>query len=393
MPVNKPIRSIPNTAQQLEIFITELSERRESLVGAGRHMAAAATAGGGEDLYADVQGVRMCLAQTEAKTVNGEPGKKVLVTATGSHYELVRTLRKCIYGKVKHAVRLVERDGALLRIEPFQHVAIKIISRAMLDEGRLAENPMVELRVQQRLADPGHGNVLGIVDVVFDATYVYAVLPYCNGGELYSLVEERGAMTQPQARHFFGQIARGLRYLHTHAVCHRDMSLENVLLHGPEGADACGASTEALIIDFGLCIAPVPLAEDGATALPMQSGPRAGKLTYMAPEVYIPQGTFLPFAIDMWCMGVMLFIMCTGAPPYEQPHPGDPRFALIVAGRLDNLLLQWGFDHLPPSVVGTLLLLAGAVAALATPLPSAACLHSCMLTLCLPSLHHSHPQT
>ena len=309
-----------------------------------------------EDLYADVNGVRMCQARTQLSVVNGEADRKVLVTASGAHYELVRTLKQCIYGKVKHAVRLVERDGALVRLEPFQNVAIKIISRAMLDEGRLAENPMVELRVQQRLSDPGHANVLGIVDVVFDDQYVYAVLPYCNGGELFSVIEERGAMTQPQARHFFGQIARGLVYLHSHAVCHRDMSLENVLLHTPEGAEAAGgaaAAERALIIDFGLCIHPVHMAEDGETSLPMPSAQRAGKLAYMAPEVYLPQGQFVPFAIDMWCMGVMLFIMCTGAPPYEHPHAQDPRFALIVGGRLDNLLHQWGFaDKLPGSVVG-----------------------------------------
>jgi serine/threonine protein kinase len=58
------------------------------------------------------------------------------------------------------------------------------------------------------------------------------VLPFCNGGELFSVVESGGAMDEAQCRHWFSQVLAGLSYLQSRFICHRDMSLENVLLDG-----------------------------------------------------------------------------------------------------------------------------------------------------------------
>jgi hypothetical protein len=87
-----------------------------------------------------------------------------LFSGSGHVYEFVRTLRKCIYGKVKHAVELrplPDRSGVFTRTNI--EVAIKVMSKAIIERGNLQENPLVEIATQQYLSSPGHPNVLTLV--------------------------------------------------------------------------------------------------------------------------------------------------------------------------------------------------------------------------------------
>lgn len=70
------------------------------------------------------------------------------------------------------------------------------------------------------------------IECLHDPDFIYAVLPFCNGGELFSVVESGGAMDERECRHWFTQVLAGLSFLQSRYICHRDMSLENVLLDG-----------------------------------------------------------------------------------------------------------------------------------------------------------------
>jgi serine/threonine protein kinase len=59
---------------------------------------------------------------------------------------------------------------------------------------------------------------------------------------------------------------------------------------------------------------------------------------------------FNGFSADIWSTGVMLFIMVTGAPPFERPDDADPRFQMIARGRLSDMLDSWGMFHVSASV-------------------------------------------
>ena len=136
------------------------------------------------------QEVRFMNAELRRCPVEGVGMVLAVFSGSGAVYEFVRTLRKCIFGKVKHAVRLqMTPNGSFVRTQ--LEVAIKVMSKVcccmypfilyngmrsddvfllcvvatqvIIEEGNLQENPLVELAAQQYLSVPGHENVLTLV--------------------------------------------------------------------------------------------------------------------------------------------------------------------------------------------------------------------------------------
>lgn len=122
-------------------------------------------------------------------------------------------------------------------------------------------------------------------------------------------------------------------------VCHRDMSLENILVN---------EYTKSLVIDLGMCLR-IPYSNgDGITDV-SGGGLRClihplipcGKPNYISPEILNSEGPFDGFAIDIWACGVILFIMLVGLPPWEFARPEDPRYKMITRGKLAKMLTSW----------------------------------------------------
>jgi serine/threonine protein kinase len=137
---------------------------------------------------------------------------------------------------------------------------------------------------------------------------------------------------------------QGLHHLQSLGVCHRDLSLENVLVD----------HEKCLIIDMGMCLR-VPYndpARQGAVTDITRGTKRrlmrpqgvCGKHNYMSPEVFSNADAFDGFAIDLWAGGVILYIMLTGFPPYDQASRTDQRFDLIVNGNLLRQLQSWDIN-------------------------------------------------
>jgi serine/threonine protein kinase len=124
-------------------------------------------------------------------------------------------------------------------------------------------------------------------------------------------------------------------------ICHRDLSLENILVD----VETC------LVIDMGMCLrVPYndPARQGGITdvhrgALRRLIKPQGvcGKHNYMSPEVFENTKPFDGFAIDLWAAGAILYIMLTGFPGYDQASRADKRFDLIVNGNLTKQLEEW----------------------------------------------------
>jgi serine/threonine protein kinase len=185
-------------------------------------------------------------------------------------------------------------------------------------------------------------------------------------------------------------LAQGIENLQHIGICHRDMSLENLLVH----------RDGALIIDLGMCLL-IPFEEEGPSVpvhtntasltasfnnmrvngtVTMSNDPQqqqlllqpqkqplhpqpppylvvsgrrrqqrylirpqgtCGKWIYMSPEVYQNQHPFDGYAVDMWAAGVILFLMLTGFPPWERACQTDERFHYMTAGYLVQMLTEW----------------------------------------------------
>lgn len=82
----------------------------------------------------------------------------------------------------------------------------------------------------------------------------------------------------------------------------------------------------------------------GTTRRLMKPQGVCGKHNYMSPEVYNNKAAFDGFAIDLWAAGVILYIMLTGFPPYDQASRTDQRFDLIINGNLMRQLKSWGMN-------------------------------------------------
>lgn len=176
-----------------------------------------------------------------------------------------------------------------------------------------------------------HPNIMGQICCISNQTHYFSVMRFCNGGELYDYVDANGVMSEPLARNLFNQILNGLEHLQLIGVCHRDMSLENLMIT---------KDMSCIIIDMGMSLRLPRHEESEEVYLIPRQGP-CGKKNYIAPEVLANELPFNGFLVDMWAAGVILFILLTGVPPVETASPLDSRFRMIRDGGLRNMLLQW----------------------------------------------------
>jgi len=239
------------------------------------------------------------------------------------------------------------------------HVAIKMVEWRMvnLNRGRLLEDPIKEIAAMQFIGTD-HPHVLGSLEVLQDDEYLYSIMPYAKGGDLFGYVVneskgDEGGMDEPVARYWFKQILQGLHFLQSKGICHRDLSLENILVD----------EHNCLVIDFGMCLrvpytsstSPTKITSvtSGTTRRLIRPQGTCGKHNYMSPEIFENRECFDGFAIDLWAAGVILYIMLTGFPPYDHATLSDQRFEIIVGGQLADQLETWDI-HLGEEAGGLL---------------------------------------
>ncbi|KZV97998.1 Pkinase-domain-containing protein [Exidia glandulosa HHB12029] len=126
---------------------------------------------------------------------------------------------------------------------------------------------------------------------------LYLVMSFVNGGELFYHLQREGKFDQNRSRFYAAELLCALEHLHSFNVVYRDLKPENILL------DYTG---HIALCDFGLCKLNMGEQEKTNTF--------CGTPEYIAPELLRSQG--YTKTVDWWTLGVLLFEMMTGLPPF-----------------------------------------------------------------------------
>jgi serine/threonine protein kinase len=178
-----------------------------------------------------------------------------------------------------------------------REVALKIMLPAMAREPEFAERFMREARTMASLSHP---HIIVVHDVGQANGLYYYAMAYHTGGDLTARIRG-GGLTPQEALKVTRQIADALAYAHEQGYVHRDIKPDNVLFR--ESDDA------AILTDFGIAKS---LRNDEHQLT--QAGNTVGTPKYMSPEQ--ARGQHLDGRSDLYSLGVMLFEMLTGQPPF-----------------------------------------------------------------------------
>ncbi|KAK7082619.1 hypothetical protein SK128_004413 [Halocaridina rubra] len=143
-----------------------------------------------------------------------------------------------------------------------------------------------------------HQNIISLHQVFDNGQHVILVLELVRGGELFEHISERERLSEEEASSFMHQILQGVKHMHFNSIAHLDLKPENVLLLSKN-------RQHIKLIDFGLS-RMLTHAEEVRDIM--------GTAEFVAPEIvnYEP----LCLATDMWAIGVITYILLSGASPF-----------------------------------------------------------------------------
>jgi tetratricopeptide (TPR) repeat protein len=178
-------------------------------------------------------------------------------------------------------------------------VAIKIMSPALSADGNFRERFLREAKIVARISHP---NIVAVYDVNNVDKYYYIAMEYHPGGDLKRRIQK--GLTVAEVLNITVSVAKALDYAHSKGYLHRDIKPDNILFR---------ADGSAVLTDFGIAKATDNSTNTGFGLT--QVGLVAGTPTYMSPEQ--ARGKELGSASDLYALGIVLYEMLTGKPPYE----------------------------------------------------------------------------
>ncbi|XP_037836326.1 serine/threonine-protein kinase Sgk2b isoform X2 [Kryptolebias marmoratus] len=219
-----------------------------------------------------------------------------------SDFEYLKVIGKGSFGKVLLA-RHRKQGG---------YYAVKVLQKQTIIMRREQRHVMAERSVLLKGLE--HPFLVGLHFSFQTPNTLYFVLDYVNGGELFYHLQRDGSFPEPRAAFYAAEMAAALGYLHSRNIVYRDLKPENILL------DADG---HVMLTDFGLCKEDVAIGGIMYTI--------CGTPEYLAPEVL--QGHPYSSAVDWWGLGVVLFEMLCGLPPFFS-HSKAEMFENILGAAL-----------------------------------------------------------
>jgi len=250
------------------------------------------------------------------------------------HFECVKTLGSGISAKVKLAKDKNNND---------QLVALKVF-----DKSNTINNTQAMKTLKEEVAaysSLSHSNMVSLISFKEDAIWkksdgrtvkiAYMVLEFVSGGELFDFVA-LSAFSESICRFYFKQMLQVIHHAHSKGVAHRDLKPENIMLD---------KEFNVKVADFGFA-APTQ-GRDGSGFL----NTRLGTVAYMSPEL-VEAGHYQGHVVDIFALGIILFIMYSGHPPFNSASPADTHYKLLVTNRADLFWKHHENAHTDPERSG-----------------------------------------
>ncbi|KAF2261524.1 kinase-like protein [Lojkania enalia] len=206
-------------------------------------------------------------------------------------FELLKVVGKGSFGKV---MQVMKRDTHRI-------YALKTIRKAHIISRSEVAHTLAERSVLAQINNPF------IVPLKFSfqsPEKLYLVLAFVNGGELFHHLQKEQRFDINRARFYAAELLCALECLHGFNVIYRDLKPENILL------DYTG---HIALCDFGLC--KLDMKDEDRT------NTFCGTPEYLAPELLTGAG--YTKTVDWWTLGVLLYEMLTGLPPFYDENTND----------------------------------------------------------------------
>jgi len=183
-----------------------------------------------------------------------------------------------------------------------RRVALKVLFPEFAADRSFVERFRREARSAAAL---NHPNIVSVYDTGEENGTYYIVMEYVEGRTLRDIIRSEGPLLPQRAADIGADIAGALAFAHRHGVVHRDVKPGNVLI------DRAG---RVKVTDFGIARAGGDMQENLT-----QTGAVMGTATYFSPEQ--AQGGAIDPRSDVYSLGVVLYEMATGRPPFSGDSP------------------------------------------------------------------------
>lgn len=307
-------------------------------------------------------------------------------------FAVVKKLGSGIHGGVfSYRCRRVGCKPQMVAVKKFDQEQLRCIRETERDERKAhfgqstrrapcAEDSLAEVGVLQYLAKQRD---LPLYLIRMQGLFAWCktawlVTEFADGGDMFCKISREGPLAPELARVYSWQMLQAVAYLHKHRIGHRDISLENLLLHGGSvrvmdfGLAACCATSSGVTLRFFRCVgkeiyrAPecyVPSVPEVSVVAPEDVAPGdivSAVHEHCSIEVRLPKDAepgqacrnaevwgYALAPADLFSAGVCVWIMMTGTSPWNRADFLDVLFQFVSEHGMAEVLRKWGMPQLP----------------------------------------------